>query len=95
MLWGLFVINLGVKAMKDTDLLADAMTRSVQKATNALKQKLRAEGCRATDPRMYEVRTRNARQYIADHPEIFEQALVEVTAWRRAKITSDTQRKRR
>jgi hypothetical protein len=60
--------------MKDDNLLADAMTRSVQKATDALKQKLRAEGCRATDKRMYEVRARNARQYIAEHPELFEQS---------------------
>jgi len=40
------------------NLQGDAMTRAAQIAANAIKQKLRDEGCKATDERMYGLRNR-------------------------------------
>ncbi len=55
--------------MKDTNLQAAAMTLAAQMALRELREKLRDEGCRASDPRMYGLGKAIA-PYLAQHPEI-------------------------
>jgi len=50
-----------------------AMTLAAQMAVGALKQKLRDQGCRATDERMYGLRSAIG-DYIREHPELIAKA---------------------
>jgi hypothetical protein len=70
---------------------ADAMTRARQIATSELKQKLRDEGCRATDERMYGLGCA-IKRYLAEHPEIVERAAMEVAQWRKKGLLRRTRR---
>jgi hypothetical protein len=52
---------------------AAAMTLAAQMAVRELKQKLRDEGCKATDERMHGLRSAIAG-HLAEHPEIIARA---------------------
>jgi len=81
--------------MKDTNLQAAAMTLAAQMTVRELKQKLRDEGCRANDPRMYGL-GRAVVGYLREHPEIVERAEQMIAMhWRFAKFRSGAQRKAR
>jgi len=68
--------------MKETNLLAAAMTRAAQIAVSELKQKLRDEG-----KPFHEIRTSDVCGSIARHlelnPRILEKATAEVERWRK------------
>src|SRR6266571_1127844 len=69
---GIFVMQ-SMFTRRQTMTNPAAMTLAAQMAVGALKQKLRDQGCRATDERMYGLRSAIG-DYIREHPELIAKA---------------------
>ena len=65
------------------NITAAAFTRAAQIAVQELKQKLRDEGCRATDERMYGL-GKAIGEHLSERPEIVERARADIERWRSA-----------
>jgi len=74
--------------MKDKDLLADAMTRARQIATDAIKREALDQGCKFAEFRIHD--HRKAIAELSKRPEIIARAVADV-----AKFKTSARKRRR